>query len=214
MVCFPAWLQQLTPCTEAASEGKQLPQTATPSGIPYQATTTSHYRSPTLLWCCWRAPGHTGPGACGEQLTGWPHSAQHPRPGGSGDLPRSERLDEFSPEWDLCWTVISPRAGVCRYPLAQRSGCGEGKVPICCLHWLLTGHAVTSSHPSPDTSRFYTSIFLHIEPIHCHSQSLYLNKPFCWTRIKYSPVESDTMREPRLEARERTRRRSQLNKYI
>lgn len=60
-----------------------------------------------------------------------------------------------------------------------RPGCGEGEESICCLHGLLAGRAVTSSHPSPDTSRFPTLISSHAEPMLCHSQSLYLNKPFC-----------------------------------
>lgn len=198
----------LTPCPEWASGGRQLPQRQP----QLQASPTSHHHKAL------QEP-HPAVVLLMSSRSHWTQGAAHavasfsstPGAGGSAQVWDTGWV---LTQWDLCRTVTSPRAGVCRYPLAQRSGCGEGKVPICCLHWLLTGHAVTSSHPSPDTECFHTSISLHTEPVRCHSQSLYLNKPFCWTQIKYSPVESDTMREPRLEARERMRRRSQLNKYI
>lgn len=181
MVCFPGWLQEPTPCPEAASEGNRLPQRqphlqaslpqpspAGTAGARARRGAPDSRRSQRA-----RAGGR-------EQLTG------RPRSGGSGDLLCSEPLGE-SQLSESCAELSHHLE-----PVARRAGCGRVRCPSARCDLL-----------PPFSSHFHTSIFLPIEPVHRHSQSLYLNQPFCWTRIKYSPAECDTVREPGLEARER-----------
>lgn len=166
------------------SHGHRALEEPHPTVVPLRSSRSHQTRG------LWGAAQHPDQGLC-SGLRHWMSS--HLSEACAELLPHLEQVFAGS-HWLRDQAVVRVRS-----PSAVCTGCSQG------MPW-----------PPPTFPRrhFHTSIFLHIEPACCHSQSLYLNKPFCWTRIKYSPVESDTMREPRLEARERMRRRSQLNKYI